>query len=210
MLSHRLINRTLSCLLTNVKNAKNSYISNHLITKNPVSSFHQYSTDIRQSTNPSSPFQEVIEDTSEEDRLQSREIIKKVNDHIAQGAHGRLFAVIYLLGKQYKVTSEDLLVIENHWAPKMKDVLIFEKVLLVGGANFTLIGRPILPKNVVRVSATVVNKDLTYTKYRLYRRAKKRVCNLNFVRNELTFLRINKIDVYPNLNELTQTEYLRE
>ncbi|XP_065200814.1 large ribosomal subunit protein bL21m [Planococcus citri] len=160
-------------------------------------------------TNVYEPFQEVIEDNIEEERVKSKEIIKKVNDHIQDGSFGRLFAVIYILGKQYKVTAEDILIIEKNWAPKMKDSLRFEKVLLVGGANFTLIGRPILPRNIVNVTASILNKDLTHTKFRFYRIHKERVHNLNFVREELTYLRINNIEVYPQLNELSYSEYTR-
>lgn len=175
----------------------------------PVLSPHQYSTDVSKSDNVHKPFQEVIENNIEEERIKSTEIIKKVNNHIEGGSYGRLFAVIYILGKQYKVTTEDILVIERYWAPKVKDDIKFEKVLLVGGANFTLIGKPILPTNVVNVSASIINKDLTHTKFRFFKIAKKRVNNLNFVREELTFLRINKIEVYPKLNETSYSEYSR-
>lgn len=212
MLSHRVITNTLTLFAKNIKTSKNPSVLHNLGDKNtPVctSLVHRYSTDIHPSSNVRDSFQEVIEDDIEEERTKSKEIIKKVNDHIAEGSHGRLFAVIYILGKQYKVTTEDLLVLERNWAPKVRDNIRFEKVMLVGSANFTLIGSPVLPRNIVNVTGTIVNKDLTYTKFRYYRIAKERVKNLNFVQEELTFLRINKIEVYPQVNELTHTEYLR-
>lgn len=58
---------------------------------------------------------------------------------------GRLFAVIYLGGHQWKITTEDILVVQGHMHFDVGDRIRLEKVLLVGGENFTLVGRPLLP-----------------------------------------------------------------
>ncbi len=65
--------------------------------------------------------------------------------------------------------------------------------MLVGGSDFTLLGRPILDNNLIRVEATVVEKTLSYTK--LHFRLKKRKnfrrlkCNILF----LCYFLYNKI-----------------
>lgn len=41
---------------------------------------------------------------------------------------GRLFAVIQVMGKQYKVTAGDILVFEGYWAPTIGDKIRMEKV----------------------------------------------------------------------------------
>lgn len=152
--------------------------------------------------------QDVLEDTTEADKLASRALIEKVNHHIATGP-GRLFAVIQINAKQYKIVENDLILIERHWPPDVGDELTFEKVLLVGGSSFTLIGKPILPRNLVTVTGTIINKDLTHTKLRYFHVRKKRVHNLNFIREELTYLRIKKVQVHPELNDPNKTEFLR-
>lgn len=42
----------------------------------------------------------------------------------------RLFAVVQICGKQYKVTAGDIVIIEGYWAPDIGDKLKLEKVFL--------------------------------------------------------------------------------
>lgn len=151
------------------------------------------------------PFQEVIPDTLIEDSLACKNTIVKVNNQIINKEQGRLFAVVHLCGKQYRVVEEDILMLEGYWAPKIRDVINLKKVLLVGGADFTLIGRPLLPTGLVNIKATVVEKDLTYTKVHYLFLKRERVRKINFIKNDLTALRINKIEVYPRVNEMEES-----
>jgi large subunit ribosomal protein L21 len=56
------------------------------------------------------------------------EIISKVNNQLLQQNEGRLFAVVHICGKQFKVTTEDLIIIEGNWAPQLGDQIKLEKV----------------------------------------------------------------------------------
>jgi large subunit ribosomal protein L21 len=56
------------------------------------------------------------------------EIITKVNKQLQQQREGRLFAVVHVCGKQFKVTTEDIIIIEGNWAPQIGDKLKLEKV----------------------------------------------------------------------------------
>jgi hypothetical protein len=56
------------------------------------------------------------------------EIFSKVNKQLQQQREGRLFAVVHICGKQFKVTTEDIIIIEGHWAPQIGDKLKLEKV----------------------------------------------------------------------------------
>jgi large subunit ribosomal protein L21 len=56
------------------------------------------------------------------------EIFSKVNEQLQQQREGRLFAVVHICGKQFKVTTEDIIIIEGHWAPQIGDKLKLEKV----------------------------------------------------------------------------------
>lgn len=54
--------------------------------------------------------------------------IKQVNDQIKNGKEGRLFAVVHICGKQFKITSEDVIIIEGYWPPQIGDEIKLEKV----------------------------------------------------------------------------------
>lgn len=47
---------------------------------------------------------------------------------------------------------------------RFSDFSCLKQVLLVGGANFTLIGRPLLPRDLVKIEGTIIEKTLSYTK----------------------------------------------
>ena len=47
-------------------------------------------------------------------------------------------------GSQFKVTTEDVIVVRNHFYPTIGDKIRLEKVLLVGGKDFTVFGKPIV------------------------------------------------------------------
>lgn len=57
-----------------------------------------------------------------------RSIVNNVNNLVKQQVEGRLFAVIHLCGKQYKVTAGDVVVIEGYWPPTVGDEIRLEKV----------------------------------------------------------------------------------
>lgn len=67
-----------------------------------------------------------------------------MNELIATGQYGRLFAVVHFASHQWKVTSEDLILIENELDIECGERIRLEKVLLVGADNFTLLGKPLL------------------------------------------------------------------
>lgn len=56
------------------------------------------------------------------------ELVGRVNELIAQGQYGRLFAVVHFAGHQWKVTSEDLILIDNALDAACGDRIRLEKV----------------------------------------------------------------------------------
>ncbi|XP_076340215.1 mitochondrial ribosomal protein L21 isoform X2 [Tachypleus tridentatus] len=85
----------------------------------------------------------IEEDKDAEERI-AKEIFTKVNTQLHSEEYGRLFAVIHLCGKQFKVTAEDVIVVQNDLSLETGERIRLEKVLLVGGKDFTLVGRPLL------------------------------------------------------------------
>ncbi|KDR22679.1 39S ribosomal protein L21, mitochondrial [Zootermopsis nevadensis] len=147
-------------------------------------------------------------ETTEEEQKQSNEIISKVNKQLQQQSEGRLFAVVHICGKQFKVTTEDLIIIEGHWAPQIGDELKLEKVLLAGGTDFTLIGRPVLSSELVLVHATVIEKALSHIKTVFKKKRRKQFQRINFQRTPHTMLRINSIQIKPEINVKKDVEGL--
>ena len=74
-----------------------------------------------------------------------------------------------------------------------------EKVLLVGSKDFTLIGRPFLPRDQISVEATVVEKTLTHKKVNHWRninhRQRKTQC-------KFYLLKKNNIDKWNDYSDL--------
>lgn len=136
---------------------------------------------------------EPSEEVKDEEKI-TKSVVSKIQE-IAGRNDGRLFAVIHILGKQFKVTTEDLIVVEGNWPPTIGDQLRIEKVLLIGGSDFTVVGRPILSLEQARVDATVVEKTLTYAKVHFMKKRRKQYMRLNFWRFPQTVLRINNIQL---------------
>ncbi|KAM7282936.1 39S ribosomal protein L21, mitochondrial [Ixodes scapularis] len=132
----------------------------------------------------------VVEGTAPSE-LASREVLRRVDAQVAGGSHGRLFAVVFIHGKQYKVTAEDLIVVQANMPVDVGDSLRLEKVLLVGARDFTLVGRPLLSG--VRVDATVVEKTLSQQVRNFVFRRRSRFQRHYFYRFPFTVLRINAI-----------------
>lgn len=57
-------------------------------------------------------------------------IVNNVNQLVQKQAEGRLFAVVQIMGKQYKVTGGDIIILEGYWAPTIGDKIRMEKVRL--------------------------------------------------------------------------------
>jgi len=160
-------------------------------------------------------------------------VTNEINNQIATDRIGRMFAIVQVCGKQFKVTEHDIIIIEGFWPPNIGDQLKLEKVLLVGSKDFTLVGRPILNRELVSIDATVIEKTLSHTKTRFRFRPRKQYRRINckiskryfpfapcFIhintldisflvyRTQQTMLRINSININGNIDEKKEVEGL--
>lgn len=140
----------------------------------------------------------VLPDPEEETQHHAA-VVEKVNQLIEGGQYGRLFAVVHFAGHQWKVTSEDLILIENDLDAACGDRIRLEKVLLVGADNFTLLGKPLLGRDLVRVEATIIEKTHSWPKINMKFRKRKNFQRKKITMNPQTILRINSIDIAPRL-----------
>ncbi|KAK2914404.1 hypothetical protein Q8A67_002803 [Cirrhinus molitorella] len=139
----------------------------------------------------------AFDPVEEEKRHQA--VVQKVNGLIEKGEYGRLFAVVHFASRQWKVTNEDLILIENHIDAACGDRIRMEKVLLVGGNDFTLIGKPLLSRDLVQVHATVIEKTESWPMVHMRFWKRHRFQKKRIIIQPQTILRINTIDVSPKL-----------
>lgn len=142
--------------------------------------------------------QEYVVDDTIAEKTFSHSVIKTVNEAVKN--NNRLFAVVHVCGKQFKITNNDLVLVDGYWPPNVGDQIKLQKVLLVGGKDFTLIGRPVLDPATVNVTATVVDKDLSHTRTHFERVKRKQYMRINFIRKEITMLRINSINIVQDID----------
>ncbi|KAK7169913.1 hypothetical protein R3I94_000222 [Phoxinus phoxinus] len=145
------------------------------------------------------PWPELPVFDPEEEGKRHQVVVEKVKGLIEKGEYGRLFAVVHFAARQWKVTNEDLILIENHIDAACGDRIRMEKVLLVGGSDFTLIGKPLLSCDLVQVHATVIEKTESWPMVHMRFWKRHRFQKKRIIIQPQTVLRINTIDVLPRL-----------
>ncbi|XP_047021002.1 39S ribosomal protein L21, mitochondrial [Helicoverpa zea] len=136
----------------------------------------------------------------------TKDVIAECNNLIKSNA-SRNFAIVHLLGKQWRVTDGDLVVVEGFWPPTIGDRIKLDKVLLAGTKDFSLIGRPIVQPGLVNVTATVISKGLSHTRTHFKKKRRKQFMRINFQRAPQTVLRINSVEIASKINEAPKNVY---
>ncbi|XP_023382545.1 39S ribosomal protein L21, mitochondrial-like, partial [Pteropus vampyrus] len=116
--------KILNCLRTHVTRVQNDF-------------YHSY---VPKTSLSSPPWPEVVLPDPAEETRHHAEVVQKVNELIATGQHGRLFAVVHFASHQWKVTAEDLILIENALDVACGERIRLEKVrlfLCVSGDSVT-------------------------------------------------------------------------
>lgn len=136
----------------------------------------------------------------------SKDVIATCNKLIEERA-SRNFAIVHVLGKQWRVTDGDLLVVEGYWPPNIGDKIKLEKVLLAATKDFSLIGRPLVQPGLVNITATVISKGLSHTRTHFKKKRRKQFMRINFQKVQQTMLRINSVEITNKINESPKNEF---
>ncbi|RWS18664.1 39S ribosomal protein L21-like protein [Leptotrombidium deliense] len=144
----------------------------------------------------------VSDEGKEEERQRVNSFFDRVNEQIEERKNDRHFAVIHMYSQQHLVKEGDIFIARKDVPAAVGDKVKIEKVLLIGNENLTLIGRPLLNRDLAHVEATVVEKTMTHT-YTSSRKFKKQsgYRRWTFKRLPLTMLRINEVKICHKLNE---------
>ncbi|GAA6076770.1 39S ribosomal protein L21, mitochondrial, partial [Tachysurus ichikawai] len=73
------------------------------------------------------PWPELGPYDKEKEEQEHQAVVEKVNSLLQKREYGRLFAVVHFASRQWKVTSEDLIQIENHIEAECGDHILLEK-----------------------------------------------------------------------------------
>merc|ERR1712115_562706 len=145
--------------------------------------------------------------------LEEASLVKETQDRINNSLvsdPGRLFAVLHIRGHQHKVTAGDPVMVLADLGAPMGSKIRLEKILAIGSKDFTLLGRPVLPRDLASVEATVLEKTLSRTQLvqKFYRRSQCR--KIKFKRSKWTLLRVNDISVTTPLGQTRDREGFEE
>lgn len=89
----------------------------------------------------------------------------------------------------------DLIKVLNDIGAPLNSRIVLDKVLCVGGQDFTMFGRPLLPHGLVRVEATVIERALARAKIFQKFKKKENYRKIRYSRDQYTLLRINDIEI---------------
>ncbi|CAJ0572539.1 unnamed protein product, partial [Mesorhabditis spiculigera] len=126
------------------------------------------------------------------------EVTSKILKETADKSN-RLFAVVYVNERQFKITQNDLITLESTSPLQVGDKIKLDKVLAIGGSSFTVFGRPLLPSSSTNVTATVVEKTAKYPEAHYVHENHQRAHFLNWLSKEVTILRVNSVEAKPEL-----------
>ncbi|ULU02976.1 hypothetical protein L3Y34_002510 [Caenorhabditis briggsae] len=159
-----------------------------LVSISSPSSLRLFSSRLFSSATSSSENAEII-DT---DRVKN-DVFRSISNEIQSEKRQRLFAVVYVNGRQWKVSDGDLINLEGNLPLSVGDEIKLEKVLMVGGANFSLFGRPLLEPHAVTVDAVVVEKKTTNPEAHYVHLNHHQTKFLNWKSDEATVVRIKSV-----------------
>ena len=108
-------------------------------------------------------------------------------------AEEKVFAVVHISGSQFKVAHNDVIMINKKIEAECGDLLKLEKILAVGGRNFTLIGQPLLKRELINVEAMVLEKSRGEKKIVFKKKKRKGYKKWKGHRQDISVLKITKI-----------------
>lgn len=105
---------------------------------------------------------------------------------------------------QHKVVVGDIVQTERIKRKEAGDNLVFGTVLLAGSKDWTIIGKPTVPY--ARVHCTVEQQTLSKEKLVYMYKARRRVSRFKRVRQWVTMLRVDHIEINPKLEDVAPVQ----
>ena len=135
----------------------------------------------------------------------SQAVFDNVNALITTNQLGQTFAVIHIYSQQHLVHLGDIITLNKAIPAEVGEKIKLERCLLVGNQNFTLVGRPVLNRDLVQVEATIIEKTMSQTYFNMFHIPRNHGFRLyRFARYPMSMLRITEITVCHPLNTTQQ------
>eukprot|EP00794_Sanderia_malayensis_P012936 gene12936-14266_t len=139
----------------------------------------------------------IAENSDEIENKQDSKLLEKVKNAITNDLlFRRIFAIVYFGGRQHKITANDIIMV-NKIPAQCGEKIKLQKILMLGGREFSLIGKPLLSTAKVHIEATVLEKTKGRKLIVFKKKRRKNWKKWQGHRQELTVLRINKIKIDP-------------
>jgi ribosomal protein L21 len=116
------------------------------------------------------------------------------------------FAVVWVSGRQFKVTSGDEIMVNKLYGVEIQNEILLDKVLLLGTKEFTVIGKPLLTK--VKVLTTVEEISKTKKVWVFKKKRRKGYRRLRGARHPYTLLKVQAILIpkFDTTNEALRSQ----
>ncbi|CAB3403008.1 unnamed protein product [Caenorhabditis bovis] len=121
-----------------------------------------------------------------------QEVYKSIGNELAD-ERNKLFAVVYINGRQWKISNGDLISLEGNLPLCVGDEIKLEKILMIGGRNFSIFGRPLLHNHQAQVDAVVVEKKLKSPELKYTHINHRQTKIVKWISDETTILRIKNV-----------------
>merc|ERR1712156_852344 len=123
-------------------------------------------------------------------------LLEKVKSELSSDSStGKVFAVVMAGGTQFKVAQHDIIMLDKKIEADIGERIRLEKVLLAGGHFGTLLGLPLLKRDVCHVEAMVMEKTRGEHKHVFKKKRRKRYKKWLTHRQDLSVLKITNIDI---------------
>ena len=115
---------------------------------------------------------------------------------VAEKIRGPKFAIVWVTNLQYHVTEGDVIMVQRLRA-EIGSGIALKKVCMVGGSNFTAIGRPLLER--ARVVCDVEEQSHGSAKIYVNKPIGRRITDIKTTYHPLTVLRVRRIEYDPEV-----------
>ena len=109
-------------------------------------------------------------------------------------ANNKVFAVVHMAGSQFKVSEKDVVMINKKIEADCGELIRLEKILAVGGHDFTFIGQPLIKRELVKIIAKVVEKTKGEKKIAFKKKRRKGYKRWKGHRQDLSVIKIENIN----------------
>ena len=110
-------------------------------------------------------------------------------------ANNKVFAVVHMAGSQFKVSENDVIMINKKIEADCGELIRLEKILAVGGHDFTFIGQPLMKRELVKITAKVVEKTKGEKKIAFKKKRRKGYKRWKGHRQDLSVIKIENISI---------------